>query len=167
MRKKIFIIICLHLFIVNGTVFAHPESGFLPDAIAETEYRIVLDLDPQDVETRIKLGIVLYRKDKLKEAHKQFKAVLKLKPDSFDAHDCMGLVMLKQGDYQRAVRWFEKAIEINAEDAMVYYHLGQAYKALGDPAKAVNEYRRSLSLKENQEIQKELESLEQLLDKKG
>ena len=167
MKKNACIIICLILLFLNGSAFAHPDSGFLPDAIAETEYRIVIDLDPKDIETRIKLGIVLNRKNKLKEAHKQFEAVLELKPDNFDAHDCIGLVMLKQGNYNGAIKWFKKAIAINAGDSMVYYHLGQTYKALGDPAKAIKEYRRSLSLKENKEIQKELKSLEQLLDKKS
>lgn len=149
------------LFIValTGTVYAHPETGFLPDAIAETEYRIVIELDPGDIETRNKLGIVLYRKDKLKEALVQFREVLTLRPDDFDAHDGTGLVLMKQGRYKKAIKWLERAVELNPKDAMVYYHLGSAYKETGEIEKAIKGYEKSLSLQLSDDVLRELNEL--------
>lgn len=149
----------LLLLLITGTVYAHPESGFLPDAIAETEYRIVIELDPGDIETRNKLGIILYRKDKLKEALKQFESVIKLRPGDFDAHDGTGMVFMKQGRYKKAIKWLERAVELNPKDAMVYYHLGSAYKATGKIEKAIKGYEKSLSLQLNDDIFRELNEM--------
>jgi tetratricopeptide (TPR) repeat protein len=159
MKTKICIWICLLYLFSTGTAYAHPDKGLLPDAIAETEYRIVIDLDPKDTETRNKLGIVLYRKNKLKEALQQFKTVLTQRPGDFDAHDGMGLVLMKKGHYEDAVAWFKKAISINKYDENVYYHLGRAYRMMRNNEMAIEMYRKSMSLKENADILKELGEL--------
>ena len=156
---KTVICICSILLSVTGLAHAHPDSGFLPDAIAETEYRIVIELNTKDIETRNKLGIVLYRKARFKEALEQFKAVLRWDPDNFDAHDGTGLIMMKQKRYKGAVKWFKKAILINEADAMVHYHLGSAYRATGKTAKAIESYETSLSIKKNDAVSNELKLL--------
>jgi tetratricopeptide (TPR) repeat protein len=143
---KIRLIILAIIMIIPGTVYAHPESGFLPDAIAEMEYKIVLEITPADIETRNKLGIVLYRKNKLNEAQKAFSEVLKTVPGNFDAHDGMGLVKTKEKKYVEAVKWFKKAITISNEDTMVHYHLGFAYEQLGNFIDAENSYKNALEI---------------------
>ncbi|SNB47464.1 tetratricopeptide repeat protein [Geobacter sp. DSM 9736] len=125
---------------------AHPESGFLPDAIAETEYKIVLDLNPRDNVTRNKLGVVLYRKNKLKEAERCFGDVLRAEPRNFDAHDGMGLVRIKERKYEEAVSWFRKAIGIAPDDTMVHYNMGFAFEQMGKLKEAEAAYRRSLEV---------------------
>lgn len=128
------------------TAHAHPETGFLPDAIAETEYRIVLDITPKDCATRNRLGIVLYRKNKLKEAAQQFAEVLKIIPADFDAHDGMGLVRSKEGNPTEAVSWFRKAIVLRHDDTLIHYNLGLAYEKLGRFIEAGNSYREALAV---------------------
>lgn len=123
---------------------AHPETGFLPDAIAETEYRIVLEITPKDCATRNKLGIVLYRKNKLAEAAQQFGEVLRIAPRDFDAHDGLGLVRLKERNFQQAIIWARQAIAINGEDTLVYHTLGQALEQLGQLKEAEAAYRKGL-----------------------
>jgi len=125
---------------------AHPETGFLPDAIAETEYRIVLEITPQDCATRNKLGIVLYRKNKLAEAAQQFGEVLKIAPRDFDAHDGLALVRLKESNFREAVSWARQAITINGEDTLVYHTLGQALEQLGQLKEAEAAYRKGLEV---------------------
>ncbi|ABQ26942.1 tetratricopeptide repeat protein [Geotalea uraniireducens] len=125
---------------------AHPETGFLPDSVAETEYRIVVEINPKDIQTRNKLGIVLYRKNKLGEAAWQFGEVLKVSPRDFDAHDGMGLVSCKTGNYKEAVAWFTKAIVLRREDTMVHYGLGFAHEQLGNLAVAEKCYREALAV---------------------
>ncbi len=156
---KITILACFISILAVDIAHAHPDSGFLPDAIAETEYRIVIELDPNDIETRNKLGIVLYRKGKLNEALDQFKTVLKLEPGNFDAHDGTGLIMMKQQRYKDAITWFNRATALNNTDAMVYYHLGSAYKTTGETKKAITNYERSLSIKNNSIFLNELNFL--------
>jgi tetratricopeptide (TPR) repeat protein len=163
MMMKILILVVMLLIPASG--FAHPESGFLPDAIAEMEYKIVLDINPKDIDTRNKLGIVLYRKNKLNEAEKEFSKVLAASPKDFDAHDGMGLVKNKQKKYEEAITWFKKAIAISDEDTMVHYHLGLTYELLGNFIDAEKAYKKALAVNDlliRKGINKELE-----IEKKG
>lgn len=127
-------------------VLAHPETGLLPDAVAETEYRIVLEINPKDLVTRNKLGLVLYRKNKLKDAEKVFAETLRMAPANFDAHDGMGLVRIKERKYEEAVSWFRKAITISGDDTMVYYNMGFALEQMGKLKDAEAAYKRSLQV---------------------
>ena len=128
------------------SVCAHPETGLLPDAIAETEYKIVLEINPRDIPTRTKLGMVLYRKNKLKEAEQQVSEVLKSAPNDFDALDVMGLIRLKEKKPAEAIVWFQKAITINGEDTMVHHSLGLALEQTGRYREAEASYRKGLEV---------------------
>ena len=127
---------------------AHPETGFLPDAIAETEYKMVVQINPADIATRNKLGIVLYRKNKLKEAEEQFLEILKIAPRDFDAHDGMGLVKIKERDFPVALLWVQKAISLSATDTMVRYNLGLIHEMNGRFREAEMAYRQALAVNE-------------------
>ncbi len=150
------LLICIFL---TGLAYAHPESGHVPDSIAETEYEIAIDLDSEDIKTRYKFGILLLRKGKLNEARKQFEEVIRIKPDDFHAHEGIGLVLMKERDYKDAESWFKKAVSIDSKDEMVYYHLGSVYRMMGKNAEAIEMYKKSLELKENPGILTELGEL--------
>ncbi|RII26167.1 MAG: hypothetical protein CXR31_10700 [Geobacter sp.] len=144
---KYFISLCiLALLVVPHAVYAHPETGLLPDAIAETEYKIVLEINPKDITTRTKLGMVLYRKNKLKEAEQQVSEVLKSAPNDFDAHDVMGLIRLKENKPAEAIAWLKKAIALKNEDTMVHHSLGLAFEQAGQYREAEASYRRGLEV---------------------
>lgn len=161
---------------------AHPETGFLPDAIAETEYSIVLDINPKDTQTRNRLAMVYLRKNRLKEAERELALVLKIAPRDFDAHDGMGSVRYKQNNYADAVSWLRRAVALNAEDTMVHHSLGLALERLGKLTEARACYRQALAVNERQmrkpalrdrELQKKqailasLQALQQRLSSKG
>ncbi|AJE02482.1 tetratricopeptide repeat protein [Geobacter pickeringii] len=144
--KRLLVLILLLVCGIPAPSFAHPETGLLPDAIAETEYRIVLEINPKDIQTRNRLGIVLYRKSKLREAEREFAEVLRSAPKDFDAHDGMGLVKLRQGMTADAIAWFQKAIALNGEDTMVHHGLGLALEQAGRLREAEASYRRGLEV---------------------
>jgi tetratricopeptide (TPR) repeat protein len=54
----------------------------MPDAIAEMEYRILLEYQPDNTEARNELAMVLYRLDKLDEAFGELQRVVELNPDT-------------------------------------------------------------------------------------
>jgi len=110
---------------------AHVDHGDMPDAIAEMEYRILLEYQPDNIEARNKLAMVLYRLDKLDEALVELQRVLELEPNNFDALDTLGLVSFKQGKTQQALEYLEAAVRINSEDPLVHYHLGLVQGKLG------------------------------------
>ena len=125
------------LFILAVFIFsaddlqAHGDHGDMPDAIAEMEYRILLEYQPDNIEARNKLAMVLYRLDKLDEALVELQRVLELEPNNFNALDTLGLVSFKQGKTQQALEYLEAAVRINSEDPLVHYHLGLVQSKLG------------------------------------
>jgi tetratricopeptide (TPR) repeat protein len=126
------ILFMLALFIFGADdLQAHVAHDNMPDAIAEIEYRILLDFQPDNIETRNKLAMVLYRLDKLDEALVELQRVLELEPNNFDALDTLGLVRFKQGETQLALEYLETAVRINSEDILVHYHLGLVQGKLG------------------------------------
>jgi len=110
---------------------AHIEKGSMPDALAEMEYRILLDFQPEKTDIRNQLGMVLYRLNKLDEAAREFRTVLKQAPNDFNATDALGLVFLKKKEMAKAEAQFKKALAIKPDDILVHYHLGQVYAATG------------------------------------
>jgi Flp pilus assembly protein TadD len=146
MKRSLFPL--LLVLLLSTRALAHPETGFLPDAVAEVEYKMVVEINPRDIVTRNKLGIVLYRKNKLQEAENQFIEVLKIAPADFDAHDGMGLVKIKQRNYPLALAWIQKAISLSASDAMVRYNLGFVYEQMGRYREAEVAYRQALAINE-------------------
>ena len=110
---------------------AHGDHGDMPDAIVEMEYRILLEYEPDNIEVRNKLAMVLYRLDKLDEALVELQRVLQLEPNNFNALDTLGLVSFKQGKTLQALEYLEAAVRINSEDPLVHYHLGLVQAKLG------------------------------------
>ncbi|MBT1072966.1 tetratricopeptide repeat protein [Pelotalea chapellei] len=147
--KLLPVIVTIAALLAPSLVLAHPETGLLPDAIAETEYRIVLEINPKDIQTRTKLAMVLYRKNKLKDAERELVETLKVAPRNFDAHDVMGLIRLKEKKSAEAIAWFQKAISIKSDDSMVYLGLGQALEESGRNSEAEAAYRKGLEVSEN------------------
>ena len=117
----------------------------MPDSVAEMEYRILLEFEPDNLEVRNLLGMVLYRSGKFEEAETEFHYVLKRAPENLDAIDALGLVNVKRKNYQFAIDLFKKAIAINPDDMLVYYHLGQALELQGDITGAAEAYKAGLA----------------------
>lgn len=126
----------------------HVTDANMPDAVAEMEYQMLLEFQPQRLDIRNKLGMVLLRKKKFKEAEHEFLTILEAEPANFNAIDGLGLVMSQTGRRQKAVEQFLKAIAVNPQDVMVHYHLGLAYAASGDKDSAEKAYRQALELAE-------------------
>lgn len=122
----------LALFIYSApNLQAHVDQDNMPDAVAEMEYRILLEFQPDNIEVRNKLAMVLYRLDKLDEAFAELQRILILAPDNFDALDALGLVSFKQGKMVQAREYLEAAARLNNEDILVHYHLGLVQDKLG------------------------------------
>ncbi len=125
---------------------AHVTEANMPDAVAETEYQILLEFEPGRSEVRNKLAMVLLRKKKYVEAEKELRTILAAEPANYDALDGLGLVMTRTGRVAEALGQFRAAIKANPRDVMAHYHLGLAHAALGDQEAARTVYRQALDL---------------------
>ncbi len=95
---------------------AHYEGELLPDSVAVMEYRMIINMKPDDTLTRNKLGMVYIRQSKLDKAEEQFKEIIKIDPANFDALDSLGIVSESRGDYGGAAEWFKKALDVRKDD---------------------------------------------------
>jgi tetratricopeptide (TPR) repeat protein len=100
-------------------------TGRLDASVAE--YRLALERDPEDPDTRGNLAAVLIRQGKLAPATRELARVLELEPDNANAHTNLGLVLAQQGQFENAVREFETALRINPQQRQA----ADALKALG------------------------------------
>lgn len=137
------LVLLLPLWVRNAQ--AHVSSDDMPDSVAEVEYSIFLEFQPDDKVIRNKLGMVYYRQGKLKEATGEFTRVLKLDPKNYDALDGLGLVQAAQQDHDAAISYHRQAIALNPEDMMGYFHLGSALEKKGQLREAAAEYQTSLA----------------------
>jgi Flp pilus assembly protein TadD len=138
--------VLIMLLLRSAPAACHVTDTNMPDAVAETEYLILLEFQPEKTDIRNKLAMVLVRKKKLKEAEAELRKVLTTEPANFNALDTLGLVMSQTGRPAEAVAQFQAAIKANPQDVMVHYHLGQAQVALGDAAAAEKSFRQALEL---------------------
>lgn len=115
------------LLAVPSFALAHYDGELLPDSVAVMEYRMIINMKPEDTQTRNKLGMVYIRQGKLDKAREEFMAVLKIKPKDFDALDSLGIVSEKEGKYEEAVKWYGKALEVR-EDAGARQRMDSASK---------------------------------------
>ena len=145
MVQRVFFGAFLLLAVFCTPAAAHIEKGSMPDPVAEMEYRILLEFEPDNLDIRNQLGMVFFRQNKIDEAAQEFNYVLEREPENFNAIDGLGLVSMKRADYQGAMNLFKKAITINPDDMLVYAHLGQALEQQGDFPGAAEAYRTGLS----------------------
>ncbi|MEW6221228.1 MAG: tetratricopeptide repeat protein [Thermodesulfobacteriota bacterium] len=124
---------------------AHIDPDDTPDPVAEMEYRILLEFQPEDTATRNKLAMVLFRLGRLGDAEAELRRVLAAQADDADALDGLGLVQAAQGRPADAVRSFAAARRARPGDLAVHLHLGQALEAQGDLPGAEAAYREGLA----------------------
>lgn len=102
--------------LVPSLAHAHYEGELLPDSVAVMEYKMIINMKPDDTLTRNKLGMVYVRQGKPDKAREQFLEILKAAPDDFDALDSLGIVSMQQGDYGKAAEWFKRALDVRKDD---------------------------------------------------
>jgi len=124
-------LITLVLLILTTSVQAHIEAD-MPDPIAEVEYQMMLDFEPDDMVTRYKLAMVYFRLNKLAKAEAELQQVLKSKPNYFHGLEGLAILRIKQQDYPAAIQALEKALTSDLVESGTYYYLGRARQGLGD-----------------------------------
>ncbi len=117
------------------------ESGDLVAAV--DALRTALDLDPDDVATRLHLGNALLSAARTDEAGVVFGEVLTMQPASAAALAGLGRVAMAAGDYADAIERFTAALERQPGADKLHHPLALAYRRSGDTEAA----RRHLALR--------------------
>ena len=92
---------------------------------AETDFRVAVRLDENDVWSRIGLGAVLLNAGRHPEATAEFERVLKSSPRNPAAHYYLARIDREKGKIPLAFRELHQAVHLDSKDARPWAALGQ------------------------------------------
>jgi predicted Zn-dependent protease len=113
---------------------------------AETEFRKVLEQDPNNALTLNNFGFMLADRDvKLDEALTMIRKAVQLEPTNYAYLDSLGWVYFRMGQYTQAEDNIQRAISRGAGDPTVHDHLGDVYEKTGRLKLAAAQWELSLN----------------------
>jgi len=125
------LLVLLRLLPAPGTAQAHITAE-MPDPIAEVEYQMMLDFEPNDLITRYKLAMVYYRLKKDSEAQKELETVLAKDANHFYALEGMGMLLVRQKRFAKAKGFLKRAAARPKRESGTLYYLAMAHQGLGE-----------------------------------
>jgi type IV pilus biogenesis/stability protein PilW len=122
------------------------EQRNLPSAMRELTK--ASELDPENPEIDMALGLAYQARGDLGKAGEYFREAIGKKPDYAEAHNNLGIVLSQQGKGDDAIREFDAAASnvLYPTPEWAYYNMGEEYRRRKDPAKAEEMYRRSIRM---------------------
>jgi tetratricopeptide (TPR) repeat protein len=118
---------------ISGDIYYN--DGDLNSAIRE--YRLGLNLDPQNINLLNSLGVIYAQIERYKMAIPLFERILAITPNDFMAMYNLGFAYLRGGDQKQAIKYFEQAIAVDDNSFDLLLQLGQIYCSDGQYKKAV------------------------------
>ncbi|MCD6327375.1 tetratricopeptide repeat protein [bacterium] len=103
-------------------------SGNLSQAIQA--YRRIIEIQPNDAETIVAMGVLLDKTGASDEAESAFRRAIALAPNSAEAHNALGVAYAKRKDYKSARKEWEAALRLKPESQGTISNLKQL-KAIG------------------------------------
>lgn len=106
------------------------------------------ELDPENPEIDMVLGIAYQHRGDLEKAEDFMREAIRKKPDYAEAHNNLGNLLSLQGKSREAIREYEKAVGnvLYATPEFAYYNMGREYARLDDLKTAEIMYRRAVAL---------------------
>ena len=112
---------------------------------AEADFKRVLELVPDDVDTLNYLGYTwVDRGENLTEAFDMIREAVKQQPQSGAIVDSLGWAHYKLGEYDKARENLEEAVALSPSSATIIDHLGDVYWKVGRKREAGFQWKRAL-----------------------
>ncbi|RQW85076.1 MAG: tetratricopeptide repeat protein, partial [Geobacter sp.] len=121
----------------------HHQSGNLQ--AAESIYRQILQLDPDNPEALHLLGVSAYQQQRHETAATLIGQALARKPTFADAHSNLGNVLREMGRLDEAEKSFRKAISANPKFTMAHYNLGNVLLSRKKFKEAAESFERAIA----------------------
>jgi tetratricopeptide (TPR) repeat protein len=106
---------------------------------AESAFEKALQVNPDDAEAHLQLGVVFYTEQRLDSARKQLDRALDLEPSSVFALYELARVERTQGHLQAAARYLEKAVRAEPQWLAPHIELAAIYYLLKRPTDGARE----------------------------
>jgi tetratricopeptide (TPR) repeat protein len=113
---------------------------------AAEQYRLALEVQPNDAAVHNKLGICYQQLRNDTMARREYERALELNPAYAEVWNNLGTLEQSKERFKQAVRAYKKAIEIKPGLATPWKNLGNAYLALEQVAEAFEAYQEAFRL---------------------
>lgn len=118
------------------------------------EMKRVVELDPNNLEARIKLGNYYLgagkgRSELIAEAEKLAVDVLQKDPNNIEGHILYGSVLFAKGQKDDALAELNKAVSLDPNRIESYLSLARFYQVIADTAKAEETFKQAISINPN------------------
>ena len=127
-------------------IHAHQE-GKLDEA--ESLYRSVLEIEPNNIDINNNLGVLLQNRGKFEEAEKYYKKVVEINPNVAVAHSNLGNIYYEIYRLDEAETSYKKAIALKPDFFKVYNNLGTLFHKINKFKEAESNYKKAIELKPN------------------
>jgi arylsulfatase A-like enzyme/Flp pilus assembly protein TadD len=119
--------------------------GRLDEAISTLE--ALLRQNPQRLEARKQLALLLSRRKDYATAIGIYRDILASRPDDAEITKYLGIAQVEAEQYKAGADTLQKALGFGLQDAMIYNFLGIAVANLGRAGEALASYRKSLEIR--------------------
>lgn len=120
------------------------DKGMIDKAIEE--FKEVLELDPDDVETHYHLGNAYADKEMFDEAISIYKKTIEKNPEFIDAYISLSTLYLDMDMVDEAISLCKQAISVNPDDSFLCFHLGEAYVRNEQYEEAITAFNNAISI---------------------
>ena len=112
-------------------------------------YNQVLEIDPNNLNARINLGVLFKELGDNKKAKNCFEKVIEINANYVDAHYNLGNILKDLKEYQKAIDCYEKVIKLNRDYVNAHYNLGAIFIELGQYQKAKDCFEKAIEINPN------------------
>jgi tetratricopeptide (TPR) repeat protein len=120
------------------------DRGMINKAIEE--FKEVLELDSEDIETHYHLGNAYADKGMFDEAISTYKKAIEKNPVFINAYLSLSMLYLDMDLIDEAISLCKQAINANPNDSFLCFHLGEAYARNKQYEEAIAAYNNAISL---------------------
>lgn len=116
-----------------------------------------ISLNPEDATVLNYLGYLYAERNiKIAEAKKFIEKALSLQPKNGYYLDSLSWIYFQQNDFQKAYELIKESMKYSDDDPIIFEHYGDISLKLNKVDEAIEAYKKSLELKENENIKKKL-----------
>jgi Flp pilus assembly protein TadD len=116
------------------------------DREAAYAYGQVLELEPNNIDARERLGLMLVERDQPEPARYHLEWVIALDPGRWRSHNALGVLADLDRDYPTAISHYRAALAVQPNSAMLHNNLGYSLYLSGDLDGAGAAYVEAISL---------------------
>lgn len=113
---------------------------------AESLYKEILKVQPDNVSAYYNLGIIFQDKEQLDEAMLCYKKALQLNANFADLYFNLGVIFHNKGLFDEAINNYQKALELEPNSSDINNNIGAALKDKGQLDEAMLYYTKALDL---------------------